>query len=197
LVLVSKAFYEKGTAVILPQCDGPFRITRLPSLHTAVLADVFTGEPYMHNTPISVARLVLFKFPSDWAEPEPNEVGSSHDSFMSCRVGEFVCVAPRTSQFSRVHVARVEKMFRDQEQIEVALYWVPPECRTGPWQRRQWKLWDEGGIVRREVISANEFVCKVFLQEGALTQGSLEVLTANGVPATTQPRRDSTLPPRR
>ena len=165
--------------------------------HTALLVDVFTGEPYLNASPISLARLVRFKFPADWVEPEPGEVNSSKDSFLCCRVGDFVCVSPRTSQFSRVHVAKVEKMFFDQQQIEVSLYWVPPESRLGPWQRRRWKLWDENGIVRKEIISPSEFVCHVVLVEDALSQESLERLTAHGVPATHQPRRDSTLPPRR
>lgn len=94
-------------------------------------------------------------------------------------------------------MARVERVFHDQQQIEVTLYWVPPNARTGPWQRRTWKIWDDNGVVKKEVVSKEEFVCVVELCNEALTQESLERLTARGVPATLQPRRDATLPPRR
>ena len=81
--------------------------------------------------------------------------------------------------------------------MEVTLFWVPPESRGGPWQKRQWKEWEENGVVRKEVISPSEFICPVELQERALTTASLELLTLHGIPATTMPRRDSTLPAKR
>ena len=37
LVLLHKPFWERGVGPILPQSDGPYRVVRLPTLHTAVL----------------------------------------------------------------------------------------------------------------------------------------------------------------
>ena len=91
----------------------------------------------------------------------------------------------------------VERVFSGADLAEVTLFWVPPGNRSGPWQARRWSIWSENGQPKREVISAEELVCKVELAGDALTQESLERLTTCGVPATGQPRRDSTLPPRR
>ena len=105
--------------------------------------------------------------------------------------------APKTSQFSRIHVARIERVFIDQRMAEVTLFWASPGSRTGPWQARVWGIMlDEDGSPHREVITADELVCRVVLSHGALTQSSIEELCRLGVPALTQPRRDSTLPPR-
>ena len=39
MVLLSKPFREKGAGLILPQCDGPYVVTHLPTIHTAILED--------------------------------------------------------------------------------------------------------------------------------------------------------------
>ena len=196
LVLLSKAFFEKGVGAILPQCDGPFTVCRLPTTHTALLTDTLTGEPIFDGRPVSVARLIRFHFPVDWGGPEAAEVSPEQNRVRELRRGSFCAVSPRTSQYSRIHVARVERIFVDQNQAEVTLFWVPPGCRTGPWQARRWGIWhDDDGVARKEIISEDELICPVELNEDALTQESLERLTLNGVPASHQPRRDSTLPP--
>ncbi len=51
LVLLANPLYEKGEAVILPQSASPFKIVRLPTEHTAILADTITDEPYLGGTP--------------------------------------------------------------------------------------------------------------------------------------------------
>ena len=91
----------------------------------------------------------------------------------------------------------MERVFQGQEQAEVTLYWVPPGKRSGPWQARTWYPWaDELGAVRREVVTQDEFVCIVQLQNDALTPESLEQLTLHGINASATPHRDSSLPPR-
>ena len=49
---------------------------------------------------------------------------------------------------------------------------------------------------RKEVVTKDEIICQFALKDGALIQASLEKLTLHGVPATGQPRRGATLPPR-
>ena len=196
LMLLTKPFYEKGLGVILPQADGPYLVTRVLSAHTVILADPMSGEPIQGGRPLSVSRLIRFKFPTDWAGPEAVEVENEPDTMETYRRGMFLCVSSQSSQYRRVYVARVEAIFAAQGQAEVALYWVPPKGRSGPWQARIWTPWlDDLGVPKKEVVTKDEIICQVELKDGALTQASLEKLTLHGVPATGQPRRDATLPP--
>ena len=68
---------------------------------------------------------------------------------------------------------------------------------VGPRQARIWTPWlDDLGMPKKEVVTKDEIICQVELKDGALTPASLGKLTLHGVPATGQPRRDATLPPR-
>ena len=198
---MTKPFYEKGAGAILPQCDGPFQIYRLPTAHTAILTDVLSREPTADGKAISVARLIRFRFPKDWAGPEHHDLTHSVGAIAQLKVGRFVACEPKASQHrergQRVHVARVERVWREQGLAEVTLFWVPPENRTGPWQARRWTVWAEDGVVHREVVTQSELICTVELSNDPLTHKSMEVLTTCGVPASGQPRRDASLPPRR
>jgi len=80
LVLLAKPFYEKGQGAILPQCDGPYTISRCPTLHTVILVDTLTGEPVLDGRPLSVSRLIRFDFPTEWAGAEAIEccIDNSH-----------------------------------------------------------------------------------------------------------------------
>ena len=172
-------------------------MTRVLSAHTVILADPMSGEPIQGGRPLSVSRPIRFKFPTDWAGPEAVEVENEPDTMETYRRGMFLCVSSQSSQYRRVYVARVEAIFAAQGQAEVALYWVPPKGRSGPWQARIWTPWlDDSGVPEKEVVTKDEIICQVELKDGALTQASLEKLTLHGVPATGQPRRDATLPPR-
>ena len=153
LVLLTKPFYEKGLGVILPQADGPYLVSRVLSSHTVVLADPMSGEPLQGGRPLSVSRLVKFKFPADWAGPEAVEADDESGSVERYRKGMFLCVASPHSQNGRLHVARIEAIFAAQGQVEVSLYWVPPKGRTGPWQARVWTPWlDESSMPKKEVV---------------------------------------------
>jgi len=110
LVLLHKPFYEKGTGQILPQCDGPFEIIAQPSPHVCILADPYTGEPFDHTKPVSVARLVRFEFPTNYAEPVAGEFKDLEALMASMQVGKYVAI----EYHSRIHVARVERFFREQ-----------------------------------------------------------------------------------
>ena len=92
-----------------------------------------------------------------------------------------------------VHVAKVERIFRDQELVEVTLYHVPNKQRFGPWERRPWEITNRAGSPI-EVIPAAEIISRVTLQEGALTQASLEVLASSGVQVGIAPRAWASLP---
>ena len=106
-------------------------------------------------------------------------------------------MSPKTSNFTRIHVARIDQIFQDQGLAECTIYHVARNSRTGPWQARVWEVMlDSNGNVLKEVISEEEFVCPVVLINGALDNASLESLYLAGVPAVGQPRRDAALPPR-
>ena len=124
----------------MPQCDGPYVVVKTPTTHTAVLEDPLTREPYRKGLPISMGRLVRFRFPLAWAEPLAEEIEGQDDIFHNIKVGEFVACEPKTSQYHRVHVARVERIWYEEKQAEVTLYHVAPGGRTGPWQRRRWEV---------------------------------------------------------
>ena len=198
LVLLAKPFYEKGTGVILPQCDGPYVIYKLPTPHIVLLHDTLTNESVCDGKPVAVSRLIRFKFPHDWAGAEVQDVEDRENMMNGLKPGMFIAVSPKTSFFNRIHVARVERPFVGQELCEVTLYTVPKGNRTGPWQARRWVIWqNEDGTPKREVITKGEFITKVSLVNDALTQESFETLTMHGVPAGEQPRLDSSLPPKR
>jgi len=119
LVLVAKPFYEKGTGVILPQCDSPFTVSRVPTEHTVLLRDTLTGEPAFGGKPISCARVIRFRFPSDWSGPEPWGPEERGNVFGHDEKGMFIACAPKTSQFHRIHVARVEKVFQNRISLKL------------------------------------------------------------------------------
>jgi hypothetical protein len=194
--LIQKPFFERGTGSILPQCDGPFLISRLPTAHTAVLEDPLTGNLYLDGRPVSVARLIRFHFPANWSGPEASELAEQVGDLSGIRVGDFLAVEPRISQNKRVHVARVDRPFAAQGLLQVTLYHVPTTARFGPWQRRPWEVWQDNGRDRSEMITSNEVICKVSLHHGALSLDSLERLAGFGIATGNQPSRDASLPPR-
>ena len=197
LVLVHKPFYERGGGVILPQSDGPLRVVAFSSTHTVILEDPLTGEPYLQGRPVAVSRIIRFDFPSDWVDASMEPVSTGKDLVSHLRVGHFVAVELRVVQHVRVYVARVERVFHANEQVEVVLYHVPADCRCGPWQRRTWHPWTcENGALRKEIVSVSELLCQVVLLNSALDTASLEALARLGVETGVQPHRDSSLPPR-
>ena len=144
MVLLSKLFWEKGAGLILPHCDGPYVITRLPTVHTAILEDPLTGENYHHGQPISVSRLLRFNFPRDWSGPEPSsaEIEANQDLVEKLSVGSFVAVQPDLPGLSRrIYVGRVERTFPAERIAEVVLFRTADTRRSGPWQRRRWDIW--------------------------------------------------------
>ena len=176
--------------MILPQCDGPFLVQSV-SGHTAQLVDPTSGEPA--GPAVSLARLIRFHFPAGWAGPDAREVESRDATFDALRVGSFIVVAPNSRKYYRAHVARVERIFREQRQAEVQLFWVAPGHRTGPWTARRWSAWTGAdGVPVREVVGQGEILEVVALQEMALTSDSLERLDLRGLPMG-QPRRDAAM----
>ena len=196
-MLLHKPFFERGQGQILPQCDGPFVIAKISSPHTVVLADPHSGDLYLNGRPQSVTRIVRFDFPVEYATNELVGLKAPEEVVLSLKLGDFVAVAPKTSQYHRIHVGRVERTYPEQQLAEVALYHVPSSYRFGPWENRHWELWtDSSGALKRETVTSSEVICLVNLVEGALSQESLEKLTAAGIPTGRMPGRDHTLPPR-
>jgi hypothetical protein len=193
LVLVRKPFYEKGEGVILPQADGPYVITLVQDTHGVTLEDPLTGEAAFHGDRISTARLIKFDFPSEFAANDLEaDAAKEHRITHGC----YVCVRSAIGRTAaRVHVGRVERFFPAQSQVEVTLYEVPRGSRLGPWGRRPWEVKiDLKGAVVKQVFHENEILSVVELQNGALSQRSLELLSAVGVEVSPVPTLDSTLP---
>ena len=117
----------------LPQCDGPYTIVRLPTVHTAILEDSLSGEPLTGGRAVTVTRLVKFSFPQQWSGPESAELARGEGLVESLRPSDLIAVGVNTYQKSRVHVARVERTFPHQGQVEVVLYHVPKGEWFGPW----------------------------------------------------------------
>jgi len=194
LVLVTRPFWEKGVAVILPQCDGPYSISRMVGSHTCLLIDPLSQEPAFDGKPVSLARLIRFRFPADWAGAEALELPSTSASFASVQIGAIVACLPRVCPPGRVFLGRVDRLYRNHTMLEVTLMHVAPAHRTGPWTARRWEVWTDSGAPRREVITADEYICTVNLREGALDLASLETLSGHGLNVSLQPRRDASLP---
>ena len=78
----------------------------------------------------------------------------------------------------------------------MTLFEVPLGSRLGPWTRRPWavKLDRTTNAVIKQVFANSEILCLVELRLGALTQRSLELLSAAGVDVSPVPTLDSTLP---
>jgi len=188
LVLISKPFYERGQGVILPQCDGPYVVLARPSSHTAILGEALTGETAFYGKPVSIARLVAFDYPLECAFPTREEM-TSDELLESLRKGDMVAVR----YASRVHVAYVERVFREQNQVELTVYEVPADCRFGPWVNRRWEIKNVSGQPVREVFPASEILCRVSLSNGALTNESLEKLSAQGLSTGLVPTRDKAI----
>ena len=195
LVLLKKPFYEKGEGVILPQADGPYKISTVLDPYNVYLEDPLTGETACRGARISTARLIKYDFPQEWAELDLEEdVVRTHD----ITVGTYVCVPVllKGRSDNRVLVTRVERFFPAQEQFEATLFEVPRGSRLGPWTRRTWavKTDENTGAVLKQVFHNNEVLAVVELdRDKALTRRSLELLEAAGVDVS-NPTLDSTLP---
>ena len=195
LVLLHKAFYEKGTGAILPQNDGPFVVSQLLDSHSVRLEDALTGTPFLQGKPIGVTRLIRYKFPRNFAEPFAHELTTLN---VEVENNSWFAVEIRHQHSYRIFVAKVIRVFRDNEQFEAHLYHVPSAERFGPWARRVWAPWTASdGTPKKEVCSFTEIVTKVELnKDGVLTQSSLSALAAAGVDVGIAAPRSSGLPPR-
>ena len=190
LVLVQKPFYEKGTGMILPKCDGPYEIMKMPDTHVAILADPVSHIPFQHGQAIATSRLVSFKFPKEWLQEGWDELFEEAQK-LELKVGSFVAVEKLVAGKSRIHIGRITKVFTVGDQVEVSLYAVPTGERYGPWERRPWEPLDQ-----TEVVGNADCLCEVELVNKALTRHSIELLSSIGVIMTT-PQADKTLPGRR
>ena len=196
VVLVSKPFFERGTGAILPQSDGPYLIARLPTPHTAILEDIYSGDLYQGGKSVAINRLIRYAYLVEWVrEHEPME-DIDQPLIQRLNLGDFVAIEPRTQQNKRIYVAKVRNVIREQGMVEVSLYHVPAHARYGPWQRRPWTLWSNpDGQPRVEVVPASEVLCQVNLKNDALDLASLTSLAQCGVDVGSMPHRDHSLPP--
>mgnify|MGYP001325550184 FL=1 len=187
MVLLQKPFYEKGQGLILPQCDGPFVITRLHNDHTAILSDPLSGAAYLGGQRVSTMRLVLFQYPVDALGDHFEEL--SENPSLPLSAGDHVALELKSQK--RVQVGKIVRLFDVGGQAELDLLEVPAGERFGPWLRRPW--FPVGKLV---VVPRAEILCTVDLADRALTSGSLEKLETFGIKVSGQFRDDRMLPGR-
>ena len=188
---------ERGAGTILPQCDGPYRVSRVLGHARVMLEDALTGDPYQVHRPVTVDRLVRFSFPGQYATPDPGDLVTLLDRLHS--VGTHLAVELVIEyRRPRIYIALVERVYATSSMYDCQLLIVPKEQRFGPWSRRPWHPWVDGIVSRRELISHSSVITAVELNgEQALTEGSLERLVAARVPLGVAPHQEMTLPPRR
>ena len=87
----------------------------------------------------------------------------------------------------------MERIFAEQQQLDVAIFEVPKDCRFGPWANRRWELKKDQGRAVREVLPFSEVLCPVSLSNGALDMASLEKLSSRGLATGQMPSRDKAL----
>ena len=185
MVLLQKHFYGKGQGLILPQCDGPFVITRLHNDHTAILSDPLSGASYLGGQRVSTMRLVSFLYPVDALGDHFEELADA--PALPLTAGDHVALELKNQK--RIQVAKIIRLFEVGGQAELDLYEVPSGERFGPWLRRPW--FPLGKMV---VVPRSEILCTVDLADRALTSGSLEKLEAFGIQLSGQFRDDRMLP---
>jgi hypothetical protein len=186
LVLLQKPFYEKGTGLILPQCDGPWEVASTPNEHTATLREPLTEQAYLNGQFVSTGRLVHFNFPKAHLLDDAEEVAEAAKK-VELKIDMTVAVEIEIQARSRVLVAKIKRIFEVGDQLAVDLYTVPLGQRFGPWERRPWELLETKQISRSEVI------CQVELVNRALSGESLERMAALGINIA-QPLADMSLP---
>ena len=186
LVLLQKPFYEKGTGLILPQCDGPWEVASTPNEHTVTLREPLTEQAYLSGQFVSTGRLVHFNFPKAHLLDDAEEVAETAKK-VEVKLGMFVAVELEIQARSRVLIGKIKRVFEVGDQLEVELFAVPLGQRFGPWERRPWELLETKQVARNEIICAVELVNK------ALTGESLERMAAFGINIA-QPLADMGLP---
>ena len=192
LVLCVKPFYERGVGMILPQSDGPFVVDRVCDEHTCILRDAVSGEPFQKGIRISLARLIAYKYPPNCVLEDNGEPVNTLQ-IDSLRPGNLLAV----ERHGRVFICRVIRTFVANAMVEVNMMSVPLTDRFGPWNRRRWDITvDAQGAPQIEVVPQSECLCLVELNEGALSDASLEELALLGVPVGVLPHRDKTIPGR-
>ena len=112
-----------------------------PDPRIVQLTECLDGSPAFAGKPVSVALLILFSFPAEWAGRAAQEIHLAQDINPNLRVGTNVCVAPNVSAYSRTYIARVERTSPEHGQMEVSLMHVLPQDRHAPWQARKWSPW--------------------------------------------------------
>ena len=90
--MLAKPFYERGTGIILPQSDGPFIISRLPTKRTAILEDPFSGELPHVGKPVAASRLARFHYPSAWINEYEPPATTDDPALDSMTKGDFVAL---------------------------------------------------------------------------------------------------------
>ena len=141
--------------------------------------------------------MVLFKFPSSYAEPDPGELESrpQHLHVVGTHIAVELVVEYRRP---RTYVARIEGVHASSDLYSCQLLHIPKDQVYGPWARRPWHPWVDGVVTRKELISHADVIAVVELDSNnALTQSSLEKLAAAKVNVSGTPHQEMSLPPRR
>jgi len=186
IVLVEKPFYEKGQGMILPQMEGPFEVDRASS-HTCELVDPLTRAPAFQGRPVASSRLVKFEFPAAYI----TEGAAQSPESLDLQRGDYVVVAQTHGRRSWAQVALIDSVYEVGGQYGVQWFEVPQGERYGPWRRRPWHAVPVGAA-GRDVVSKDEVLVKVELQNDALSADTFATLATFGL-AVSEPTRDKVL----
>ena len=172
--------------MILPQMEGPFEVDRASS-HTCELIDPLTRAPAFQSRPVANSRLVKFDFPAAYV----TEGATPSAEEMDLHQGDFVVAARTPGRRSWAQVAMIDATYEVGGQFGVQWYEVPRGERYGPWRRRPWHA-AAHAAAGRDVITREEILLKVDLQDDALTADDLAILATFGI-AVSEPTRDKVL----
>jgi hypothetical protein len=147
---------------------GPNTIDWIFDSHAVRLSDCVTGESVMNGKRVGVGRLICFAYPPQCLEVDA-EVNVPSISYA---LGDSVIIHFET----RLHVAKIVKVYEVGEQCEVQVFEVPSGERYGPWNRRPLHPRDAAPIV----IAMSDVIQKVPFTGKALTSRSIDKLATAG-----------------
>jgi hypothetical protein len=177
LVMVEKAFFERGLAKLTPRCDGPFRVACLPDAWGAILADPVTGVEVFRGDRIAMDRICVFHYPADI------ELGAdtgTKEQQQDIVIGNIVAWAESSNKVLRLGM--VQQIMEQEGQVMIRT--LKADDRSGPMARRQWRLTEIQATMGLDDIAVVALDGQLLLDgsnSAMIEQSSLEKLRTTGV----------------